>query len=183
MHEDHSVTLFRVLSTSALALLAGCAGEATSSTQFDPVDSNVPARTTETPPPSRGCTLTQGYWATHSQQGPAPYDNGWLVIGPQQESTPFFGVGQTWLAVLVQPPRGNAYYILAKQYIAGVLNVLNGVSYPPEVSVALFGAYDLWNSLPAGSTALSPAQKTQALAWATTLDQYNNGIIGPGHCE
>ncbi len=31
--------------------------------------------------PCLGCTLTQGYWKTHSSHGPAPYDDGWLKIG------------------------------------------------------------------------------------------------------
>lgn len=37
----------------------------------------------ECSPPPGGCTLTQGYWKTHSEFGPAPYDDTWaLVTGP-----------------------------------------------------------------------------------------------------
>ena len=41
------------------------------------------ARVTVTckPPPGPGCTLTQGYWKTHSKYGPAPYDSTWALIG------------------------------------------------------------------------------------------------------
>ena len=34
-----------------------------------------------------------------------------------------------------------------------------------------------------GENSLTDAQKSQANAWATLLDNYNNGLIGPGHCE
>ena len=33
-------------------------------------------------PCAGGCTLTQGYWKTHSLRGPAPYDDAWLLVGP-----------------------------------------------------------------------------------------------------
>jgi hypothetical protein len=29
---------------------------------------------------------------------------------------------------------------------------------------------------------LTSEQRAQAIAWAGTLDGYNNGITGPGHC-
>ncbi len=80
-----------------------------------------------------GCTYTQGYWKTHSHQGPAPYDAGWQKLG------------------------------------AGV-------------DGALAGAESLFGGLATGSNALTSEQRTQALAWAGTLDSYNNGITGRGHC-
>jgi hypothetical protein len=39
-----------------------------------------------------------------------------------------FSSGKSWLEVLKTPPKGNAYYILAHQYIAAKLNILNGTS-------------------------------------------------------
>ena len=30
---------------------------------------------------------------------------------------------------------------------------------------------------------LSKAQKNKVLSWMNTLDQYNNGLVGPGHCS
>jgi hypothetical protein len=139
--------------------------------------------TVETPPPPGGCTYTQGYWKTHSDRGPAgPYDDGWKNVGPLEEDTPFFNSGMTWYQVWGTPPAGNKFYNLAHQYMAAKLNVLNGTSSTPAVDAALAGAEALFGSLPAGSTTLSNAQKVQATAWAATLDNYNNGLIGPGHC-
>jgi len=75
-----------------------------------------------------GCTLTPGYWKTHSAYGPAPYDPTWALIG---EDTPFFLSGISYYEALwTEPKGGNAYYILAPAYIAARLNVLNGASIP-----------------------------------------------------
>ena len=71
-----------------------------------------------------GCTLTPGYWKTHSKYGPAPYDATWAEIG---EDTPFFASGKTWYdALWTEPKGGEAYYILAHAYIAAALNFKNG---------------------------------------------------------
>jgi hypothetical protein len=43
----------------------------------------------------QGCTLTPGYWKTHSRKGPAPYDDTWAELGPAQEATPFFKSGKS----------------------------------------------------------------------------------------
>ena len=75
-------------------------------------------------PPKPGCTLTQGYWKTHSKYGPAPYDATWALIG---EDTTFFSSGKTWhQAIDTSSAGGNAYYILAHQYIAAKLNLAGG---------------------------------------------------------
>lgn len=129
-----------------------------------------------------GCTLTQGYWKTHSALGPAPYDDGWLTIGPSGQDTAFFLSGKTWYQVFWTPPAGNPYYNLAHQYMAAKLNILNGASSTSAVNAAIAGAESFFASKTPSST-LTRAQKQQVLAWASTLDQYNNGLIGPGHCS
>jgi len=141
--------------------------------------------TVSTPPPpeGQGCTYTQGYWKTHSARGPAPYDAGWKQLGANEEATLFFNSGKTWYQVWQTPPAGNKFYNLAHQYMAAKLNVLNGASSTADVDAAISGAEALFGGLAAGSTALTDAQKTQALAWAATLDSYNNGLTGPGHCS
>ncbi|MDZ7377592.1 MAG: hypothetical protein ONB13_13365 [candidate division KSB1 bacterium] len=130
-----------------------------------------------------GCTLTAGYWKTHSQQGPAPYDDAWALLGPLQEKTIFFLSGQTYYQVLWTPPAGgNAYYILAHQYIAAKLNMLNGASSTPEVDAAMAWATNFFNTYKP-SDKLSKIVSNQAKSYADLLDQYNNGLIGPGHCS
>lgn len=140
---------------------------------------NVPCET--------GCTLTPGYWKTHSINGPAPYDDTWLQVG---EETAFFLSGQSYYQALWTPPQGNAYYILAHAWIATRLNLFNGASVPAEVQDAfneaeiLFGQYT-----PAQVAALKGKTGTQLrgeiLGYAWILDQYNNGLAagGPPHCS
>ncbi|MDM7323415.1 MAG: hypothetical protein P3W93_000190 [Thermus sp.] len=125
-----------------------------------------------------GCTLTQGYWKTHSRYGPAPYDNTWAHIG---EDTPFFRAGQSFYQVLWTSPKGSAYYILAHQYIAAKLNILNGASTTSAVNAAMAWAETFFNSYKP-SDSLDKATSNQAKGYAATLDSYNNGLTGPGHC-
>ncbi|WP_434423726.1 hypothetical protein [Nannocystis pusilla] len=133
-------------------------------------------------PCDAGCTLTQGYWKTHSHHGPAPEDATWFDLGDvdgdgmsEGADEDFFDSGQTWYEVLWTPPAGDPFYILAHQYIAAILNIENGASAPSEVDTALQQAEDYFN----GQT----LTKQQITALAKILDQYNNGLIGPGSCS
>lgn len=121
------------------------------------------------PPVVRGCTYTQG-WYKNKGAGTLPTGN-------------FFLSGQTRLQVLDTPPKGgNEYYQLAHQYIAAVQNRLSAsgtVAVDAAIAAATtyFGVATPTNTLPGSYT------NAQVLGWATTLDNYNNGIIGPGHCD
>ena len=131
------------------------------------------------PPPSEGCTLTQGYWKNHSKYDKKP-DPTWALIG---EDTAFFLSGQTWYEVInTNPEGGNAYYILAHQYIAAQLNFLSGASSTSEVDAAFAWATTFFETY-TQTDDLSDEVRAQAIAAASTLDDYNNGRIGPGHCE
>lgn len=138
--------------------------------------------------PCAGCSLTPGYWKTHSDRGPAPYDDTWALLGPLQEDTIFFLSGRTYYQVLWTAPQGgNAYYILAHAYIAAQLNFLNG-SDPAAAQAAFDAATVLFNTYtPAQVAALKGKAgndlRAQFISLATTLDNYNNGLIGPGHCS
>lgn len=123
-------------------------------------------------PPS-GCTRTQGYWKTHASAWPAG----------QAPSAVFFSSGQTWLQVLwTAPSEGNVYYILAHQYIAATLNILSGAASTQEVNEALEWATNFFNTYKPTDT-LSKTVRNQATSYASLLDSYNNGTIGPGHCS
>lgn len=118
-----------------------------------------------------GCTLSAGYWKTHSKYGPAPYDDTWALVG---EDTAFFNSGQTWYQVLWTPPAGgNAYYILAHQYIAATLNILNGAASTPEVNEAMAWSQNFFLTY-TPSSKLSKTVREQAIAYAGVLDRYNN---------
>ena len=127
-----------------------------------------------------GCSLTIGYWKTHSIYGPAPYDDTWALVG---EDTQFFNnVGVSWYQIAWMPPAGgNAYIILAQQYIAAYLNGLNGADQSAildELAEAEYWlSYYNWNSY------IPKADRAIIKVLADILDQYNNGYIGPGHCS
>ncbi|WP_143571051.1 hypothetical protein [Tessaracoccus sp. ZS01] len=134
------------------------------------------------PEDSSVCTLTLGYWKTHSHSGPAAhYDDGWSNVGALEENTMFYSSGQTWLQVFNTPPAGNAYYILAQQYMAAWLNVHDGADSTAAVDSALAQADTLFSSL--SGTTLTRQQTTLAKQLAGTLASYNEGLIGPGHCD
>ena len=132
-----------------------------------------------------GCTLTQGYWKTHSKYGPAAKpDPTWnLLPGGLGPDTKFFLSGQTWIQVFnTTPAGGNAYYILAHQYEAARLNVLNGASTTPAVDSALAWATTFFNTYKPSSS-LTSSVRNAALSAASLLDSYNGGSVGPGHCS
>ena len=136
------------------------------------------------------CTLTPGYWKTHSKYGPAPYDDTWALVDPNGEDSDFFDTGKSWYEVLwTSPKRGNAYYILAHAYIAAALNEANGASVPAEVAAAMNDAellLDRFDGNPDSMRELTGRRgrraRARAINLAELLDDYNNGIIGPGHC-
>ena len=136
---------------------------------------------------SRGCTLTQGYWKTHNATFPggAPVDPTWALVGALAEGETFFLSGQTWFEVFWTAPAGNAYYNLAHQYMAAALNVLAGAD-PTAVSSELASAaalFAIWTPAEIGALRGNNSLRKEFLSLASALDDYNQGIIGPGHCD
>lgn len=54
---------------------------ATFTTNTTQTQGSASATVKVTVPCQGGCTLTQGYWKTHSRYGPAPYDTTWAKVG------------------------------------------------------------------------------------------------------
>ncbi|RNC67963.1 MAG: hypothetical protein ED859_12165 [Desulfuromonadales bacterium] len=134
--------------------------------------------------PDLGCTFTQGYWKTHSKYGPAPYDNTWAKL-PQGEETPFFGTGKTWYQIITAVPKnGDAYLILAHQYIAAYLNLLNGAdtSYVAEAMSHATMLLDTYDGSPNPMSMITGPVRDDFIMTAYILDNFNNGMIGPPHC-
>jgi len=138
---------------------------------------------------NQGCTYTQGYWKTHSKYGPASKpDETWneLQNGPDTE---FYLSGMSWIEVFNTPGKGNAYYPLAHQFMAAYLNVQAGTMVPAEVqnawdvAASIFAANtpDYYKKVKGKSDA-SKAEIAQLNKLASTLADYNEGTIGPGHC-
>lgn len=130
-----------------------------------------------------GCTLTPGYWKTHADPARKQYDATWNLLSALGPNTLFDGGPATYLQTLNTSPNGNVYYILAHAYIAAQLNGLAGADQS-AISSALTGAAAFFAAhTPATAAGLKGGAKSSAIALATTLDNYNNGVIGPGHCD
>jgi hypothetical protein len=132
--------------------------------------------------PGDGCTRTLGYWKTHSKYGPAPYDATWAEIG---EDTAFFLSGKTYYQTMwTNPAGGQVYWSLAHQFIAAELNVLAGASIPGDVLDAWLAAKTIFETkTPSQVGRANTTLGQQAVALAGILDEYNNGVTGPGHCR
>jgi len=115
---------------------------------------------------------------------PAAYDETWALLG---EDTSFFLSGQSYYEVLwTAPKKGNAYYILAHAFIAAKLNILNDADIGGEVATAVSEAEELFESYTPDD--IKKVRKnselgTQFIDLASLLDDYNNGLVGPGHCS
>jgi len=129
-----------------------------------------------------GCTRTQGYWRTHSQFGPAPFDETWSEL-EDGANTQFFESPFTYHGILWEPVRGNAYIILGQQYIASELNILSGASMPAGVVDAFAEAQALLeeHAIEAKIDKDNP-DRDRAIDLARILDEYNNGFAEPGSC-
>ena len=135
-----------------------------------------------------GCTLTQGYWKTHSTYGPTSKpDDTWIEVGGPDAN--FYLSNQTWIEVFNTSVSGNSYYQLAHQYMAAYLNMLNGAMVPTVVQDAMDEAESIFEGTEPGYykkvKGVSQASKdeiSQLTSLAATLGSYNEGIIGPGHC-
>jgi hypothetical protein len=93
------------------------------------------------------------------------------------------------MAILQMAPQGDASLILAHQLIAAKLNILVGGASDGAVASAIEDA-DAWLAANADADGLLPfgvsaasAEGAEGVALANVLDEYNNGVIGPGHCE
>lgn len=125
--------------------------------------------------PVVGCTRTQGYWSNKP---------GVVWPSPYARNATFFSSGLTWQQLFDSPAGGNAYIILAHQYMAAALTKGTVASMPAGVQSAYFPAAAWFAS---GVTLASCPQGSSCAtqkAWAATLDTYNNGIYpgGPQHC-
>lgn len=133
-------------------------------------------------------TYTIGYWKTHAGLGPQQDMVSSLLpirLGtPGGEDTVIVRTNET--AVLYLKMTGGASNGIVKLYaqlLGAKLNNYNGADISEIWQV--FGAADRFLATHnAGDwKSLGKAEKAQVLSWMNTLDQYNNGVIGPGHAD
>ena len=144
---------------------------------------------TPPPPPPSGCTRTIGYWKTHAgftgrnadvvsqylsidlgDQGGAKT----VTIGTASEAVDALGF---------YGKASNGINKLYGQMLGAKLSIASGadgssIAATITAADAFLATHDSadWGSL-------SAAQKTQVNGWMTTFDNYNNGKIGPKHCD
>ena len=123
-------------------------------------------------PLAANCTYTIGWYKNHEDEWDAP---GGLLLGSVLYTK------AELLQILNQPAGGNKLLILCHQLIAAKLNILNGAD--PSAAAATIALADaLIGGLvppPIGSDDLPSSPAT---GYSNLLDDYNNGLIGPGHC-
>jgi hypothetical protein len=126
-----------------------------------------------TAPDPQNCTFTIGYWKTHPDAWPVSS----LTVGCETYTK------AELLSILNQPAGGNGALILGHQLIGALLNIANGADPSPVSATIASGNAKLCalgDKLPPVGAASMPA--AAASPEAQTLDDYNNGVIGPGHC-
>lgn len=136
-----------------------------------------------------GCTLTQGYWKNHSScksgngKGPKRDDTWDLIPGGGKENTSFFLSDQDYCEVFeTKPGKGGKYYILAHQYIAAQLNLLANAD-PNDIVDSFKEATDFLEVYTPQQVKGNKSLEAKAVELGGILDDFNNGRIGPGHCD
>lgn len=140
------------------------------------------------PPTGDGCTRTIGYWKNHAGFGPqadvvTPLLPQWLGTSGGAKSV---HVTTAALAVSLLDRSGDASNGINKLYaqlLAAKLNIANGADGSAVLQTITQADMFLAAHAAADWSSLSSAQRQQVLAWAATLDDYNNGKIGPGKCQ
>ena len=143
--------------------------------------------------PCQGCTLTIGYWKTHAGFGPQP--DVVTPLLPINLGTPggVLTVNVTTAAQAVSIlsfggsngviDAANGINRLYAQLLAAKLNIKSGADPSVIESTILAADAFLANNNSSSWARLSRANRTYVNNLQTLLDNYNNGLIGPGHCS
>lgn len=137
-----------------------------------------------------GCSLTIGYWKTHAGFHGNNADRVSQYLPIQLGSTIPHGFhvttpAQSTLILSFNGDASNGLNKLAAQLLAAKYNILNGANGSAIASYiitadSLLGTHGVsrttWDSLPKNV-------KRNIIKTMNKLDQYNNGEIGPGHCN
>lgn len=139
------------------------------------------------------CTRTIGYWKSRSGQGNgnqadevSPLLPIWLGTSAGTKSVAVTTSAQAFLLLDQANCGNNASNGIGKLYsqlLGAKLNIAAGTD-DTDAAAAISSADAFLENHDCGDWAsLSSSEQADVLAWHATLDQYNNGIIGPGHCD
>ena len=144
-----------------------------------------------TTPPDGGCTATIGYWKNHAGLGRgnqadmvSPLLPIWLGDEMGQRS---LYVNSALMAVDVLKMKtygkpSNGITKLYAQLLGAKLNLANGAGYGVVADVIDRADRFLATHRARAWNRLTDERKQRILDWKDMLDDYNNGLIGPGHC-
>ena len=135
-----------------------------------------------------GCTLTIGYWKTHAGFTGRNADRVTQYLSKN------LGAGGGKTVVVTTAPQAvgllsmsgdasNGINKLYAQELAAKLNIAKGASGTSIASALAAADAFLVNFNSADWSSLSKTQKNNVNSWMSTFDSYNNGVIGPGHCN
>lgn len=147
--------------------------------ELAPVATVSSSETSNTVYDSKCCVRTQGYWKNHLSE--------WKCFKYDK----FYYSKQTYYKVLTTPPKGgNAYYILAHQYIAAKLNLCACPKFKPDEKIkeALYKAKYLFENKKytpqyIGELDGSSSLRKKFIELAEILDKFNNGKYGLPACK
>ncbi len=144
------------------------------------------------PIPTGGCTFTIGYWKTHAGFGPqADVVTPLLPILLGNGGGKSINVTSAALAVQLLSFSGsnnvfaasNGINKLYAQLLGAQLSIANGVSGSAVASEIAAANLFLTTHDSGDWSGLTKAEKSQVLGWMSTLDNFNNGLLGPAHCS
>ena len=140
--------------------------------------------------PEEGCTLTIGFWKTHAGFGPQddvlsmhlPLYLGDMG-GAKTLDVTTAAIAVDVLKMKTYGSNSNGITKLYAQLLAAKLNFASGASdgavadYVTDADAFL--ADNDWTDW----DGLSDADQDMVMMWQGSFDDYNNGLIGPGHCS
>jgi hypothetical protein len=137
-----------------------------------------------------GCTYSKGYWKNHAGFGPQDDEVSSLLpiwLGDASGSNSLL-VDNATIAVEVLSHKtcdksSNGLTKLYAQLLAAKLNIANGASDFDIADVIAQADGFLASHSCADWVSLDEEERKTVLDWMGTLGNYNNGDIGPGHCE
>lgn len=116
------------------------------------------------------CPHSQGYWKTHNKYAK---NQSQKIPWPISEDTQM--CGKSWLTILNTSAGGDAFYILAYQYIAARLNVANGGPKNSVLESKIQEAGNLLNQCK--NLKSSSSDRTLAINLASYLEKYNTNKL------
>ena len=135
-----------------------------------------------------GCTRTIGYWKNHAGGDKktdvvTPLLPVWLGDANGVKSVNVSTASQAIEILSKSDDASNGINKLMAQLLAAKLNILR--SADPSSVAGIITRADQFLAVRSASEwgQLGTDDRQSVLSWADFLDRYNNGVVGPGHCD